>query len=71
MGQVVQLDATTVLIKSDNTNDMAEIIDFISKKNDSSRQNKVGRMHSFLEFAAQNRILSKNYQFNREECYDR
>ena len=71
MGQVVQLDATTVLIKSDDTNDMAEIIDFISKKNDSNRQNKVGRMNSFLEFASQNRILSENYQFNREECYDR
>ena len=47
MGQVVQLDATTVLIKSDSTNDMAEIIDFISKKND-GKPAKQGRADAFF-----------------------
>ena len=64
MGQVVQLDATTILVKGDNDNDLAEIIDFVSKR--------VKREHvrSFLEFASQNRILGKGYKFNRDECYD-
>ena len=70
MGQVVQLDATTVLIKSDDTKDLAEIVDFVSQKSKISQQNKIGRVHSFLEFASQNNILSEDYRFNREECYD-
>lgn len=65
MGQVVQLDATTILIKSDNENDLTEIIDFVSQKD------KIRRVHSFLDFASQNKVLSENYRFNREECYDR
>ncbi|MCL2346883.1 MAG: hypothetical protein FWC50_01340 [Planctomycetaceae bacterium] len=65
MGQVVQLDATTLLIKSDNTNDLEEIIDFVSKKN------KMDHVKSFLEFAAGNKILGKDFKFNREDCYDK
>ena len=65
MSQVVQLDATTILIKSDNENVLAEIIDFVSEKD------KLGRVSSFLDFTSQNKILGENYQFNREECYDR
>jgi len=65
MGQVIPLDATTLLIKSDNENDLAEIIDFVSKKD------KSNAVQSFLEFASQNRILSKDYQFHREDCYDK
>jgi hypothetical protein len=63
MGQLVQLDATTLLIKSDNENDMAEIIDFVSKKD------KLDRVKSFLKFADSHRVLGKDYKFNREECY--
>jgi hypothetical protein len=65
MSQVVQLDATTILIKSDNENVLAEIIDFVSEKD------KLGRVHSFLNFTSKNKILGENYQFDREECYDR
>ena len=65
MSQVVQLDATTILIKSDNENVLAEIIDFVSEKN------KLGQVRSFLDFTSKNKILRENYQFNREECYDR
>ena len=65
MTQIIQLDATTVLIKSDNEEDLAEIVDLIAKKN------QVKHIHSFLAFAAQNRVLSEDYKFNRDECYDR
>ena len=65
MGQVVQLDETTLLIKSDNQSDLAEIIDFVSKRD------KQEHIRSFLEFASQNRVLGSSYHFNREECYDR
>ena len=65
MSQVVQLDATTILIKSENENVLAEIIDFISEKD------KHERVRSFLNFTSKNKILGENYQFNREECYDR
>jgi len=64
MGQVVQLDATTLLIKSDNENELAEIIDFVSKKD------KLDHVKSFLQFAAENKVLSKDFKFNRDECYD-
>jgi len=65
MGQVVQLDATTLLIKSDDASDLAAIIDFVSKKD------KLDHVKSFLDFAAENRILDKDYKFNRDECYDK
>ena len=65
MSQVVQLDATTILIKSDNENILAEIIDFVSEKD------KLGRVNAFLDFTSKNKIIGENYQFNREECYDR
>lgn len=65
MSQVVQLDATTLLIKSDNENVLAEIIDFISEKD------KRERVRSFLDFTSKNKILGENYRFNRDECYDR
>jgi len=65
MSQVVQLDSTTLLIKSDNENVLAEIIDFVSAKD------KLERVRSFLDFTSNNKILGENYQFNREECYDR
>ena len=65
MSQVVQLDATTILVKSENENDLAEIIDFVAAKD------KLGQVRSFLDFTTKNKILNENYQFNRTECYDR
>jgi hypothetical protein len=65
MSQVVKLDATTILIKSDNESDLAEIIDFVAEKN------KLERVYSFLDFTSKNKILDANYQFKRKECYDR
>jgi len=65
MSQVVQLDATTILIKSDNEHALAEIIAFVSAKE------KRERVRSFLDFTSKNKILGENYQFDREECHDR
>ena len=65
MGQMVKLDATTILIKGDSEADLAEIIDFVSKKK------KQGYISSFLKFASKNKILSKTYKFNRDDCYDK
>jgi hypothetical protein len=65
MSQVVQLDTTTILIKSDSESDLAEIINFVAEKD------KLGRVRSFLNFASNNKILDASYQFKREECYDR
>ena len=65
MVEAISLDSKTIIIKSDNENDLAEVVDFVAKKN--KREN----INAFLEFAKKNRILAKGYKFNRDECYDR
>ena len=65
MSQVIPLDATTIVVKCDNEKEIEEIMDIISRKD------RGAHVHSFLEFASENRILGKDYKFNREECYDR
>ena len=65
MSQVVFLDATTLLVKSDNESDLADIVDYISQKD------RTARIHSLLESASKIRIKCKDYKFNRDECYER
>jgi hypothetical protein len=65
MLEAISLDPKTMIIKSDEETDFYEIINFIIKKN----KNK--DVEDFLKFAAQNRIVDKDFKFNREECYDR
>ena len=65
MVKTITLDSKTILVKSDNENDLSEIINFISKKT------KITEIGSFLKFAEENRVDSKNYKFNRSDCYDR
>jgi hypothetical protein len=65
MLEVISLDAKTMIIKSDEETDFAEIINFITKKD------KKKDIASFLEFAARNRIADREFKFNRDECYDR
>jgi len=65
MIETISLDSKTVILKSDNETDIPEIIDLIIKRDKSKK------VASFLKFASQNRIVDKNYKFNREECYDR
>jgi hypothetical protein len=63
MYETLALDSKTMIIKSDNENELSEIIDFISKKD------KEENIKLFLKFASKNRKIVKNYKFNREECY--
>ena len=65
MMEAISLDSKTIIIKSDNESDLAEVIDFVAKKD--KREN----INAFLEFAKKNRFLEKDYKFNRDECYDR
>ena len=59
------VNSKTLIIKSDNENDLPEIINFINQKD------KIKNIDSFLNFASQNRIETNNYKFNREDCYGR
>ena len=63
--ETMTIDSKTLLIKTNNENDLPEIIDYINQKD----RNK--NINSFLHFASENRIEVKNYKFNREEYYDR
>ena len=65
MIETISLDPKTVILKSDNEADISEIINLIIKKD----KNK--KVASFLKFASQNRVVDKDFKFNREECYDR
>jgi hypothetical protein len=65
MLEAISLDAKTMIIKSDEETDFSEIINFIIQKD----KNK--DIASFLNFAAENRIVDKEFKFNRDECYDR
>jgi len=65
MLETMTLDTRTLIIKSDNEDDLPGIMDFITQKN----RNK--NIDSFLDFASQNRIEIKDYKFSREDCYGR
>jgi hypothetical protein len=63
--ETMTLDSRTLIIKSDNDDDLPEIIDAINQKS------KTNNINSFLEFASKNRITRNDYKFNREDCYGR
>jgi hypothetical protein len=65
MYETMTIDSKTLIVKSDNESELAEIMDFIANKG------KEQRISSFLKFASENRKTVENYKFNREECYDR
>jgi hypothetical protein len=65
MLEAISLDPKTMIIKSDEETDFSEIIQFIIQKHKSED------VASFLKFAAQNRIVDKDFKFSRAECYDR
>ena len=64
MVETITLDSKTMLVKSDNENDLSEIKNYIEKKT------KITEIDSFLKFAEENRIDSNNYKFNRSDCYE-
>ena len=65
MLETIALDSKTLLIKSDNEEDLPEILNFINNKY------KKENINAFLRFASKNRTAKKDYKFNRVECYDR
>ncbi len=65
MLEAISIDPKTLIIKADKESDIAEVIDFISRKD------KQAAIDSFLQFASENRFLDKDYKFNRDDCYDR
>jgi len=64
MFQTVSLDSKTIIIKADTESDLSEIVEFISKKD------KQKSLDTLLNFAAGNKIIDKNYKFDRNECYE-
>ena len=65
MLETITLDSRTLIIKSDNEEDLPKIIEIINQ------DSKVNNINSFLNFASKNRIIKKEYKFNREDCYGR
>ena len=65
MLQTISLDPKTIIVKSENENDLLEIINYIIKRD------KQKTVNAFLSFASKNRKIEKDFKFNREECYDR
>jgi len=65
MFETMTLDSKILVIKSDNEEDLLEIINFINQKD------KRDNIDSFLNFAEKNRIEMSDYKFNREDCYGR
>ena len=63
--ETIAIDSKTLIIKSDNEEELPKVIDFIGQKHKSKNIN------SFLNFASKNRIEMSNYKFNREDCYGR
>ncbi len=63
MLEAISIDPKTILIKADKESDIAEVIDFISRKD------KQSEIDDFLKFASENRFLEKGYKFNRDDCY--
>jgi hypothetical protein len=62
--EALTIDSRTLVIKTDNDNDLPEIIEYINQKDKKN-------INSFLNFATKNRIEVKNYKFSREDCYGR
>ena len=65
MVEAISIDPKTVILKSDDEADMSKIINLVVQ------QGKSEAVSAFLKFAAQNRVIDKDFKFNREECYDR
>jgi hypothetical protein len=65
MYETMVLNSNTIIIKSNNKEELSDIMDFILRKD------KEKSMEALLKLASEHRKRVKNYKFNREECYDR
>ena len=65
MLEAITLDSRTMIVRAERESDMSELVDFISRKD------KRDNINAFLEFASEQRVVDKEYKFNRDDCYDR
>jgi U3 small nucleolar ribonucleoprotein component len=65
MLETMTLDSKTLIIKSDNEEELSEVINVIKRKD------RLEKINSFLKFASENSVKLPGYKFNREDCYDR
>ena len=65
MLEAIALDSRTMIVRAERESDMSELVDFISRKD------KRDNINAFLEFATEQRIVDKDFKFNRDDCYDR
>jgi hypothetical protein len=65
MIQTVSLDAKTLLIKADHESDLSWIYAYLNRLD---KEKNVGEL---LHFAAQRRVIEKDYKFERDDCYVR
>ena len=61
--QTISMDSQTLIVKSNDEKELSEIIGFIN------RRKKQKNIDDFLQFAAENRKIEKDFKFNRNECY--
>ena len=62
--ETMVIDSRTLLVKSDNEEDLLGVIDSINQK-------KRQAVENLLTFVAKHRIKAAGYKFKRENCYDR
>jgi len=65
MFETILLDTKTIIIKAEQESDLDDVIEFITQKG------KRKAIDEFLKFASENRVLEKDFKFNRDDCYDR
>ena len=59
------LDATTMLVKVANEEDLSVLYDYLKK------QDRKQKINTLLNFAETHYCTDANFKFNRAECYDR
>lgn len=62
--ETILIDPQTLIVKSDNQDDLLGVVDSVNRK-------KREHVKNLLAFAAKHRINAKRYKFNRNECYGR
>ena len=63
MLEAIALDSRTMIVRAERESDMSELVDFISRKD------KRDNINAFLEFATEQRIVDKDFKFNRDDNY--
>ena len=68
MYRTTTLDSHTVLIKTELESDLTELLSYLNQKTKKKKQDLVNQL---LDFAKSNYVTDKDFEFNRDECYER